>query len=238
MGRNSYFQFKQFKILQEKAAMKVNTDGILLGVWVNLEGAKTILDVGTGTGLIALMLAQRIESQITAIEIDQNAADEAVQNVRNSKWHNRISVQNCSFQDFSATKQRKFDLIVSNPPFFSNSLKNTNPHLSMARHNHLLSFNDIIFGAKMLLSEKGKLALILPFNLANEFIDESQSENLFLSRFTEVRPFSDKEPNRCLMEFERNPQVLQKTQLSIYNDSKNEYSEEYIKLTRNFYLKF
>lgn len=238
MAGNSYFHFKQFKILQEKAAMKVNTDGILLGAWVNLEGAKTILDVGTGTGLIALMMAQRIEAQITAIEIDRNAADEAIQNVRNSKWHNRITVQNCSFQDFSATKESMFDLIVSNPPFFSKSLKNTNPQLSMARHNHFLSFPDIIFGAKKLLSEKGKLALILPFNLANEFINKSQSENLFLSRFTAVKPFLDKEPNRCLMEFKHNPQVFQKTQLAIYNDLKNAYSEEYIKLTRDFYLKF
>jgi len=216
--------------------MKVNTDGVLLGAWVNPENAETVLDIGAGTGLISLMLAQRTEARITGVEIEKNAAEEAIQNVHNSKWNNRILIENCSFQEFAVTSKSKYDLIVSNPPFFSNGIKNSNPHLSIARHNHLLPFADIIGGTKKILSENGKLALILPFNYAQEFIDKSSRENLFLLRFTAVKPFIDKEPNRCLMEFVREVQVIQKTQMSIYDESRTEYTEEFKKLARDFYL--
>ena len=170
MPHNTYFQFKQFKIIQEKAAMKVNTDGVLLAAWTNLEGVKTALDIGAGTGLISLMLAQVSDSIITGVEIEKNAAEEAVQNVQNSKWASRVSIINSSFQEFANVAESKFDLIITNPPFFTNSLKNAKPHLSMARHNHLLPFADIIAGAKQLLSETGKLSLILPFDQSIDFV--------------------------------------------------------------------
>lgn len=237
MGRNNYFQFKQFKIIQEKSAMKVNTDGVLIGAWVNVEGAKTVLDIGAGTGLISLMIAQRSDAIITGVEIEKNAAEEAVQNVLNSKWSNRVFIQNISFQDFSATTENKFDLIVSNPPFFSNSVKNANPHLSMARHNHLLPFADIVLGTKKLLSNNGSLALILPYEQTIEFIKIASEEKLFLHRLTEVKPFPDKEPNRCLMEFSKEELVVQKVQMSVYDESKTDFSEEFKMLARDFYLK-
>lgn len=237
MGRNNYFQFKQFKIHQEKSAMKVNTDGVLLGAWTNLDGAKTVLDVGAGTGLISLMIAQRSHATITGIEIEKNAAEEAVLNVQNSNWSNRVSIQHISFQDFVTTAGNKFDVIVSNPPFFSNGVKNTNPHLSMARHNHLLPFADIVGGAKILLTENGKLSLILPSDSTKEFIEKARRENLFLNRLTEIKPFPDKEPNRCLMEFGKEKQVVQKTQMSVFDYSRTDYSEEFKTLACDFYLK-
>jgi tRNA1Val (adenine37-N6)-methyltransferase len=217
--------------------MKVNTDGVLLGAWTNLEGAKTVLDVGAGTSLISLMAAQRCEAKITGIEIEKNAADEALLNVQNSKWGNRVSICHISFQDFVATVKYKFDVIVSNPPFFSYGVKNTNPYLSMARHNHLLPFDDIIEGAIKILNQNGRLSLILPPDSSIEFIVKARLANLFLNRITEVKPFPDKEPNRFLMEFGKLQVVLQKTEMSVFNKTGKDYSEEFKILAHDFYLK-
>jgi tRNA1Val (adenine37-N6)-methyltransferase len=237
MGRNNFFQFKQFRIHQEKSAMKVNTDGVLLGAWTKLEGAKTVLDIGAGTGLISLMIAQRSSAYITGVEIEKNAAEEALRNVQNSEWSNRISIQHNSFQEFVKTANHHFDVIVSNPPFFSNSVKNTNPHLSMARHNHMLPFEDIIAGSKKLLGETGILSLILPASSALEFIEKAQNEDLFLIRQTLVKPFPHKEPNRCLMEFSKAQSIQENSSMSVFDESGKEYSEEFKTLARDFYMK-
>jgi tRNA1Val (adenine37-N6)-methyltransferase len=237
MSHNNYFQFKQFKIIQEKAAMKVNTDGVLLGAWTNLDGVKTVLDVGAGTGLIALMIAQRCDAIITGVEIEKNAAEEAVQNVQNSNWGNRVTIQNISFQEFAAVSEIEFDLIVSNPPFFSNGVKNADPNLSMARHNDLLPFTDIISGAVKLLTDTGKLALILPLDQSVDFIEKARLNRLFLNRMTDVKPFPDRQANRCLMEFRKLEPDNEKTEISVFGDSKIDYSEEFKGLTHDFYLK-
>lgn len=237
MGRNNYFQFKQFRIHQEKTAMKVNTDGVLLGAWTDIGGAKTILDIGAGTGLISLMIAQRSNAVITGVEIEKNAAEEAAQNVQNSPWENRISIQHIAFQEFTETASVKFDLIVSNPPFFSNSVKNTNPHLSIARHNHFLPFEDVIHGATKLLNVDGRLTLILPFDAASEFVEKARLKNLYLNRLTEVKPFPRKKPNRCLMEFGFEKKDLRTDQFSVFGETGKDYSEEFKLLARDFYLK-
>jgi tRNA1Val (adenine37-N6)-methyltransferase len=133
--------------------------------------------------------------------------------------------------------QFKFDVIVSNPPFFSNGIKNKNLHLSMARHNHLLPFVDIIGGSNKLLTENGRLSLILPTDSAQEFIEKARHEFLFLNRLTEIKPVPDKEPNRCLMEFGKEQLVVQKTLMSVFDDSRTDYSAEFKSLARDFYLK-
>jgi tRNA1Val (adenine37-N6)-methyltransferase len=237
MSHNNYFQFKQFRIIQEKAAMKVNTDGVLLGAWVDTGGVKTVLDIGTGTGVIALMIAQRCDAIITGVEIEKNAAKEALQNIQNSHWGHRIDIQNVSFQEFASNSECKFDLIVSNPPFFTDGVKNTDPNLSMARHNHMLPFADIIAGAAKLLNENGKLAVILPFALASDFIGKARSKGLFVNRNTEIAPFSHRAPNRSLLEFGRKETTLINAQMSVFDDSKTKYSGEFVSLTREFYLK-
>ncbi len=163
MARNNWFEFKQFRIEQQKAAMKVGTDGVLLGAWTPIVDAQRILDVGTGTGLIALMLAQRSNARIDAVEIDKLASEEAEFNFAQSPWNDRLNVFNTNFQVFVNLPFVPYDLIVSNPPFFINSLKTKCAALSVARHDEMLSFDQLITGAKRLLSNTGRFCVIIPF---------------------------------------------------------------------------
>ncbi|NOR76606.1 MAG: methyltransferase [Draconibacterium sp.] len=235
---NNYFQFKQFKIIQEKSAMKVGTDGALLGAWTNILGIKKVLDVGAGTGLISLMIAQRSSAKIIGIEIEKNAAEEANENIQRSRWKNRVAIENISFQEFEISTKEKFDLIISNPPFFSNSYKNENTNLAIARHNDLLPFSDLIKCSVNLLSENGKLAIILPVIQAKIFIELTKKEGLNLSRLTKVKPNAKKETNRFLMEFTQKETLLKTDYLTIYTERGTDYTESYKQLTRDFYLKF
>ncbi|MFW5831965.1 MAG: tRNA1(Val) (adenine(37)-N6)-methyltransferase, partial [Prolixibacteraceae bacterium] len=144
MAGNDYFQFKQFKIIQKKSAMRVGTDGVLLGAWTGISGARQILDVGTGTGLIAIMLAQRSNAKITGVEIEKNAAREAFTNALQSPWRERINILHASFQEFTAAAPGKFDLVVSNPPFFINDKRPADIHKSVARHHDRLLLHDLV----------------------------------------------------------------------------------------------
>ena len=148
------FIFKQFKIQQDNTAMKVGTDGVLLGAWADSENATNILDIGTGTGLIALMLAQRnLKANITAIEIDEQASLQASENFNNSPWEIRLSIKNLKLQDFVV--EEKFDLIVSNPPFFNNTFQANSSERNIARQTETLSFNELLKNTASLLSENG-----------------------------------------------------------------------------------
>jgi tRNA1Val (adenine37-N6)-methyltransferase len=238
MGRNNWFQFKQFKIIQERTAMKVGTDGVLLGAWASVAGAEKILDVGTGTGVIALMMAQRSLAEITGIEIEKMAAEEAMENVQNSLWSNRIKIQNISFQEFVKTTNEKFDLIVSNPPFFSNSQKSKCEHLAMAKHNHLLSLPELVQKSFKLMSPNGKLAVILPVSEAEKIIRITEKEGLYNHRMTEVRPNNLKPPHRYLLEFGKTLGSVKEEIIPIHTSEDNEFTEKYKALTRDFYLNF
>ena len=240
MGRNNYFRFKHFVIIQEKSAMKVGTDGVLLGAWVNAQHEKNILDIGTGTGLIALMMAQRTNAQIVGVEIEANAAEEACCNFAISEWKDRLSVENISFQEFAnkESNKEKFDLIISNPPFFTNDQKSKHNNMAIAKHSDLLPLHDLVLGCRKLISENGKFAVILPVVAAKKIIEITGNAGLFLTRLTEVFPTPQKESNRYLMEFGTTPRTLHKNTLTIFEESGGSFSKSYKELTKEFYLNF
>jgi len=175
---NNYFSFKQFTIYQDKCAFKVGTDGVLLGACADLSEAKNILDIGTGTGLITLMLAQRSEADIVAIEPDNDSFSQACSNVAGSKWNNRIKIENTSLQNYDPGALR-FDLIISNPPFFSDSLRNLDEGKADARHNDTLKNEELLAGVNRLLATGGRLQVIMPYIEGNIFIAEAQEYGLY-----------------------------------------------------------
>ncbi|HAQ20121.1 MAG TPA: tRNA (adenine-N(6)-)-methyltransferase [Prolixibacteraceae bacterium] len=239
MPHNNYFQFKQFRIIQEKSAMKVGMDGVLLGSWIDPSGAERILDIGTGTGLIALMMTQKNNTaQIDAIEIDPVAFNEAVLNIQQSPWSDRIWVENCSFQEFAEQTNRKYDLIVSNPPFFSNGVKAPLQIRAQSRHSDSLPLEVLISGVATMLTEKGRIALVLPVECLPEIDQLTTLNKLFISRLCRVRPNPQKPDFRILIELSREECVTQEEMLMIEFEKHHDYTPEYKELTREFYLKF
>jgi Predicted O-methyltransferase len=234
---NNYFSFKQFTIYQDKCAFKVGTDGVLLGAYADISSAKSILDIGTGTGLIALMLAQRCGAIITAIEPDPESFSQACSNIEGCKWNDRIKAENFSFQNFSPGDDR-FDFIVTNPPYFADSLKNPDPGKAAARHNFLLANDDLLQGVRRLLSEDGKFQIILPFAEANVFIAEAQAYGFYCNDILKIKPVPSGEVRRMIMTFTRQRQKLTEKFLTIEHGKRHEFTEEYINLTKEFYLKF
>jgi tRNA1Val (adenine37-N6)-methyltransferase len=234
---NSYFSFKQFTINQDRCAFKVGTDGVLLGACANVTGKKRILDIGTGTGLIALMLAQRIDSEITAIEPDHDSFSQASENIIMSKWNSKIRIENCSLQDFNP-ENSDFDLIVSNPPFFIDSLKNPDTVKSYTRHNDRLTHSDILTGADRLLNEDGLFQLILPYDEGNVFVAEAQELGFYCNSILKVRPVASSEIRRMILGFSRKRTKTAERFLTIEKGKRHEFTEEYIRLTKDFYLKF
>lgn len=239
MPRNSYFQFKQFRIVQERSAMKVGMDGVLLGAWADVSGTDRILDIGAGTGLITLMLAQKNASaQIDAIEIEQEACQEAIFNVRQSNWGTRINVFRQSFQEFAAKTDNKYDLILSNPPFFSNGVKAPEENRAQARHADALPLDVLISGAANLLQENGRIAMVLPAEQLQEVENLTKKSGLFLSRLCRVKPNPIKPDFRILVEMTNKSTTLQEENLMIEFEKHHDYTPEYRALTCDFYLKF
>ena len=226
---NDYFQFKQFTIRQELCAMKVGTDGTLLGAWA--RGGHRILDVGTGSGLISLMMAQRFDDAlIDAIDSDEDACAQAVQNAADSPFGNRIRVLNKSLQEFAKLNPSEtYNSIVSNPPYFLHSLKSPDHRRSAARHADTLPYSDLTKCAFQLLSEDGEFSVIIPFDCRNYLEEEAILSGLYLSRICAVKTTASKSPKRYLMAFKKCPTTVQQEELIIG-------SEEYVKLLKDFYL--
>ena len=236
---NTSFAFKQFLIKQDKCAMKVGTDAVLLGAWVLPKGSKNILDIGTGTGVISLMLAQKTQAKIIAIDIDEDAFEQSRQNVLESKFSNQIEVIHSSLQEFSKSSTQKFDLIVTNPPFFEQSLKSSDEQRSHARHADILPFDELIDGVLLLLEPKGKFNLILPTLEALKFRLLAEKKGLNLSKLLRVKSRVDKDvEKRHLMQFEFKPSEFSENTIAIELEERHQYTEEYKELTKDYYLNF
>lgn len=219
--------------------MKVGTDGVLLGAWADCSEAKRILDIGAGTGLIAIMLAQRSEGRIDAVEIEESAYGQAFENAGRSPWKDRIRVHHISFGEYQhAVQPRCYDLIVTNPPYFPNSLKPHSGERSMARHNDSLDMDILLTGAVRLLSDTGNFSLIVPFHNAEKNIETARSKELFCCRKSDVVPVPGKPPKRALLEFRREQAATEENTIIIEDNGRHGYSVAYKELTKDFYLAF
>lgn len=235
---NSFFEFKKFVINQDKSAFKVGTDSVLLGSCADLTGARSILDIGTGTGLIALMAAQRSEADIVALEPDHDSFLQASENVNGSPWSDRIMVVNETFRNFRAEENNKFDVIITNPPFFRDSLKNPDAAKSAARHTDSLLPEEILGGTIMNLKDRGSLQLILPYVEGNIFIAEAQTFGLYCTRIIKIKPTPSGGIIRLILKFERVKRQLSEKFLTIETGIRHRYTEEYREITKDFYLGF
>ena len=228
------FTFKQFHIEQDQCAMKVGTDGVLLGRWAN--GGEHILDIGTGTGLLALMMAQRFEkSLIDAIEIEENAYQQAVQNVAKSVFKSKINIIHSSLQNFAKSNINQYDSIICNPPYFVNSLKNNKKSKTIARHNDTLPFNELISLAYKLLKTEGTLSLVLPVNIFPLIETEAVIYGFFLNRKISIKTTEKKQPKRVLVEYKKEPTQIETSTEYLLNQN-GEKSIWYQQLTNIFYI--
>ncbi|MCD8395421.1 MAG: methyltransferase [Bacteroidales bacterium] len=220
------FHFKQFSLRQDRSPLKVGTDGVLLGAWVRVTEGETAIDIGAGCGVISLMLAQRGCSPVTALEIDSGAVEDTQENVANSPWD--VQVLQADFAQWLPT--RKYDLVISNPPFYNEHLRSPSASRAMARHGEGLTVTSLIRKAPQLLSSEGRLALVTPVNRREEVEMESALAGLSPTRLTQVITAPGKAPRRLLWEISVRPAPCVKETLLIG-------SEEYKSLVSSFYLK-
>ncbi|HEV8513696.1 MAG TPA: methyltransferase [Cyclobacteriaceae bacterium] len=229
------FQFKKFIIHHDRCSMKVGTDAVLLGSWTDVNVANQILDVGTGSGVIALMFAQRTNDKvhIDAIEIEKQDAAQAKENVSLSPWSTKVTVSETSFQNFQSTT--KYDLVVSNPPYFINSLLPPAPHRQRTRHTEQLTFEELITHSIRLLNSTGTLAVILPVQEGNDFKQLALKNGLHLKRQLAFYSRKEKPQERWLFEFGFELVKPKEEKLILY-ETGNIKSNDYINLTKDFYL--
>ena len=231
------FKFKQFTINQDRCAMKIGTDGVLLGSWVTLKHSPfSILDVGAGTGVIALMLAQRANAElIDAIEIEENAYEQCVENFEMSPWSDRLFCYHASLQEFAEEIEDKYDLIVSNPPFYSEDYKTKNKARDTARFQDALPFEHLVVCTVKLLSKDGKFCTIIPFNQEQEFIKFSSKAQLHPNTILRVKGSPESNIKRSLIEFSFKKTPINETEL-IIETKRHQFTNQYINLTKDFYL--
>ena len=231
------FRFKKFKIEDDRSAMKVGTDGVLLGASVQSEQEKRILDIGTGSGLIALMLAQKSKAQIDAIDLDEFSIKQAKENFNRSPWAGQLNAIHDSLQNFCKKAGRKYDLIVSNPPFFDQSLKSYKQSKNISKHTDSLKFEELASSIKQLLKKAGKAQLILPPAEAELLIHRARIEGLYCNKRIKICPLKGKAYNRLIFTLSFYQKPTEEQEISIRETDYN-YSSEYKAFTKDYYLNF
>lgn len=231
---NPYFSFKRFTVRHDRCAMKVGTDGVLLGAWADVAGARRILDIGTGCGLIALMLAQRSRARVTAIDIDEAAAEQARENAAASPWAERITVERADARAYRPGV--RFDAVVSNPPYFAESLRCPDGRRNAARHADRLTFDELAEAAARLLAADGSFSAIVPADGAERLAEAAFRHGLHPARRTWVRTKPGAPPRRALLAFRPSPSDCAADELAV-ESAPGTYSPAYAALTRDFYLK-
>jgi tRNA1Val (adenine37-N6)-methyltransferase len=232
------FYFKQFKVEDGRSTMKVGTDAVLLGAVADTATAAYILEIGTGCGIIALILAQRSNARIDAIEIDEESANQAVDNVRESPWHGRINIIHKSIQDFVKQTDNSYDLIISNPPFFSGSLKSPEKKRNITRHDDLLNFDELINASSQLMSQGGSLWIILPVKESGDFIKIAANSGFFVHYFMKVISKKGNKYHRVILQLKKTQadKILEKTLAILNNDGS--FTKEYMEVMTELYLDF
>ncbi len=235
----STFQFKQFKVNQDRCAMKIGADSVLLGAWCPIDNNPfSVLDIGAGTGILSLMLAQRSNAlQIDAIEIDENAYEQCVENFESSPWGDRLFCFHAGLDEFVEEPEDKYDLIVSNPPFYSEDFKTGNEQRDLARFQDAMPFEDLVEAAHLLLSENGIFAVIIPFKEEEKFINLCGNFELFPIKVTRVKGTPNTPIKRSLLAFKRYELSILTADELIIETARHQYTEDYMDLTKDFYLK-
>lgn len=233
------FQFKQFSIQQDRCAMKVGTDSVLLGAWCPIDNHPfSVLDIGAGTGILSLMIAQRSHAeQIDALEIDEDAYEQCVENFENSPWGDRLFCFHAGLDEFVEEPEDEYDLIISNPPFYSEDYKTENSQRDLARFQDAMHFEELVKAADLLLSENGIFAVIIPYKEEEKFIGLCAEVELFPVKVTRVKGTPNTEIKRSLLAFKRYELPVLIADELVIEINRNDYTDAYIELTKDFYLK-
>jgi tRNA1Val (adenine37-N6)-methyltransferase len=233
---NNEFTFKKFRVNQDRNVMRVGTDAVILGSWTNPGNAERILDVGTGTGLLALMMAQRSEAEVHAVDIEEEAFEQARENFILSPWNERLIAHHLSLQHYSVICQDRYDLVISNPPYFLHAHKGHSETRNLARHlDRGLNIPDLCNCVRSLLKPEGRFCVIFPPKEAVKFMEYAETHGLYVNRLTRVKTKPGKEVKRMLMELEMERKEMQVDELIICDQDMN-FTEKYLKLTADFYL--
>jgi len=229
------FHFKQFSLYHHRSTMKVGTDAVLLGVWTDVKSVERALDVGTGSGILTLLLAARSNIEVDAVEMDRASFEEAGENFVSSPFADRLTVYHADFNDFVKNSNKKYQLIISNPPFFLNDRKSEKSHKRLARHADTLTYEQLIDGICQLLNPDGHLSVVLPYREGQQFIHLAAEKGLFVQRQMLIFPKPCQSPNRMNLQLGFNPKPVQQEKFIIRNED-GSFTRQYVSMLEDYYV--